>query len=70
VFYYFLSETCAQGVFHLLVHLPQFRDVGLETCFITTCKLEKEELAFFLLCSNIRNMGCPKRPGQWPVFLV
>jgi hypothetical protein len=35
------------GHFHLFVCLPQFHGVGLETCFLKTCKLEKVELVFF-----------------------
>jgi hypothetical protein len=57
------------GHFYLFVCLLHFRCVALEFCFTKTCKLEKEEVVF-LLRPNIRYIGCPKRPGQRPVFWV
>jgi hypothetical protein len=64
MFWGFLPETLCSRHLYLLVRLPQFHSMELEICFAKTCKLEKEELCLFLLCLNIRYMGCPKRPGQ------
>jgi hypothetical protein len=44
----FVGNLCS-GHFHLLVRLPQFRSVGVEICFAKTCKLEKEELVYFIM---------------------
>jgi hypothetical protein len=44
----FTRNLCSRR-FSLFVCLPQFRSVELEICFAKTCRLEKEELVFFIM---------------------
>jgi hypothetical protein len=34
---------------YLFVRLPQFHNVELDICFAKTCRLEREELVFFIM---------------------
>jgi hypothetical protein len=58
----FVRNLCSRH-FHLFVRLPQFRSVGLEICFAKTCKLEKEELVFFIMLEyKIHGVSQETRP--------
>jgi hypothetical protein len=53
----FVRNLCSRH-FHLFVRLLQFPSVGLEICFAKTCKLEKEELFFFIMLGSRGH--CPR----------
>jgi hypothetical protein len=62
----FARNLCSRR-FYLFVRLPQFCSVELEICFAKTCRLEKEELVFFIMLEyKIHGLS----QETWPVTCV
>jgi hypothetical protein len=58
-----LPETLCSRRLYLFVHLPQFHSVELEICFAKTCRLEREELVFFIMLEyKIHELSQETRP--------
>jgi hypothetical protein len=58
----FSRNLCSRS-FYLFVRLPQFRSVELEICFAKSCRLEKEELVFFIMLEyKIHGLSQETRP--------